>query len=315
MRSFPIICFFLISKVYSDGWNTKDYIKKENSLSKPYSDDKWKLLGGAMITNNYVRLTADQQSRKGAIWNSVPCRVVSWEMHTHMRIHGSGRSVFGDGMAVWYARDRMTLGPVFGSVNHFYGLGVFFDTYPNREEKHKHTFPYISVMVSNASSSFEHDNDGHNNIIAGCEADLRASKHDTFVAIRYEANTLTVSTDMEGRNAWKECLRVPQVHLPTSLFFGASAATGGVSDNHDIISMKLYDVGGSQEYHSSMDDIVPLVEHFQEKATEPAAASAEGGWSVAYTIFVVIVVIAIIIITILALYFYYEAQNNKKRFY
>ena len=28
-------------------------------------------------------------------------------------------------------------GPVFGSVNNFYGLGVFFDTYPNREEKHK----------------------------------------------------------------------------------------------------------------------------------------------------------------------------------
>lgn len=30
----------------------------------------WDFLGGTMVTNTFVRLTPDHQSRQGAIWNS-----------------------------------------------------------------------------------------------------------------------------------------------------------------------------------------------------------------------------------------------------
>lgn len=32
---------------------------------------------------------------------------------------------------MWLTKQRMTEGPVFGSVDNFEGLGVFFDTYDN----------------------------------------------------------------------------------------------------------------------------------------------------------------------------------------
>jgi len=34
-------------------------------------DDRWDFVGNTIVTNNYVRLTSDQQSQKGAIWNIV----------------------------------------------------------------------------------------------------------------------------------------------------------------------------------------------------------------------------------------------------
>ncbi|KPJ21459.1 Vesicular integral-membrane protein VIP36 [Papilio machaon] len=51
-----------------------------------------------------------------------------------------------------------------------------------------------------------------------------------------------VSTDLEGKNAWKECFKVENILLPTGYYFGASATTGDLSDNHDIISIKMYEL-------------------------------------------------------------------------
>lgn len=44
---------------------------------------------------------------------------------------GPSGHLFGDGFAMWLAKKRMSTGPVFGSVNNFEGLGIFFDTYDN----------------------------------------------------------------------------------------------------------------------------------------------------------------------------------------
>lgn len=35
-----------------------------------YLDERWDYIGSTIITNSYVRLTPDHQSRKGAIWNT-----------------------------------------------------------------------------------------------------------------------------------------------------------------------------------------------------------------------------------------------------
>jgi mannose-binding lectin 2 len=94
-----------------------------------------------------------------------------WEIHLHFSIHGSGDTLFGDGFALFYARDKMETGkysytihhiffiyfyqdillqlltykclyagPVFGSRDFFSGLGIFFDTYSNQNGEHAVSF-------------------------------------------------------------------------------------------------------------------------------------------------------------------------------
>ena len=55
----------------NNNWNTKDFQKREHCLTKPYHHGGaggrplWDFGGSAMITSNYVRLTADKQGSKG----------------------------------------------------------------------------------------------------------------------------------------------------------------------------------------------------------------------------------------------------------
>lgn len=46
------------------------------------------------------------------------------------------QQLFGDGFAIWYARDRLVTGPVFGSKDHFMGLAIILDTYSNHNGPH-----------------------------------------------------------------------------------------------------------------------------------------------------------------------------------
>eukprot|EP00069_Balaena_mysticetus_P010409 bmy_06885T0 len=121
---------------------TFEYLKREHSLSKPYqgvgtsSSSLWNLMGNAMVMTQYIRLTPDMQSKQGALWNRVPCFLRDWELQVHFKIHGQGKkNLHGDGLAIWYTKDRMQPGPVFGNMDKFVGLGVFVDTYPNEEKQ------------------------------------------------------------------------------------------------------------------------------------------------------------------------------------
>lgn len=49
-------------------------------------------------------------------------------------------------------------------------------------------------------------------------------------------------TDLEDKAVWKPCFSVDGVELPTGYFFGFSAATGDLSDNHEILAVRLYEV-------------------------------------------------------------------------
>lgn len=51
-----------------------------------------------------------------------------------------------------------------------------------------------------------------------------------------------VSTDLENKAAWKECFQVKGVRLPTGYHIGLSATTGDLSDNHDIMSVRLFEL-------------------------------------------------------------------------
>jgi len=295
-------------------WNTKDYMKKDHSLVKPYQDDHWQFAGSTIVTNNHVRLTAEIRSSQGCIWNTAPLELRDWELHLHFKVHGTARDLFGDGFAIWYAKERLQLGPVFGSKDFFQGLGIFVDTYANQNGHHHHGHPYISSMVNNGSLHYDHDLDGTHTSLSGCEANVRGASHETYIAIRYERERLTVSTDLEGKNAWKLCFAVDGVRLPTGYYLGVSAATGDLSDNHDIISLKLYDIGVERKDEAGVDysKILPSADQMaepRERVEDPK------GWS-GLKIFLYIILAVVIVGAIVGFLLYMKSQEtSRKRFY
>ena len=62
-----------------------------------FLDGRWDFQGATIVTNNYVRLTADRQSQAGSIWNSVvSCRVrissASYDSYTGCQCGSQGKS-------------------------------------------------------------------------------------------------------------------------------------------------------------------------------------------------------------------------------
>lgn len=51
-----------------------------------------------------------------------------------------------------------------------------------------------------------------------------------------------VLTDIANKLGWKQCFQVNEVKLPTGYYIGISATTGDLSDNHDILSIRLFEL-------------------------------------------------------------------------
>ncbi|XP_024427635.1 VIP36-like protein isoform X4 [Desmodus rotundus] len=248
---------------------TFEYLKREHSLSKPYqgvgtgSSSLWNLMGNAMVMTQYIRLTPDMQSKQGALWNRVPCFLRDWELQVHFRIHGQGKkNLHGDGLAIWYTKDRMQPGPVFGNMDKFVGLGVFVDTYPNEEKQQE-------IMM-----------------------------------------------DIDGKHEWRDCIEVPGVRLPRGYYFGTSSITGDLSDNHDIISLKLFELTverSPEEEKLHRDVFLPSVDNMKlPEMTAPLPPLS--GLALFLIVFFSLVFSVFAIVIGIILYNKWQEQS-RKRFY
>ncbi|XP_034255297.1 vesicular integral-membrane protein VIP36 [Thrips palmi] len=322
LRAIALHAIALLLVAVNGEWNTKDYMKREHSLMKPYQGSGmtvpfWDFMGSTMVTSNYVRITPDLQSAQGSLWNTVPCNVRNWELQVHLKIHGKGKDLFGDGMAIWYAKDRMVPGPVFGNMDYHHGLAVIIDTYSNHNGPHNHQHPYISAMINNGTLHYDHDRDGTHTQLAGCEAKMRNVDHDTYIAIRYENDILSVSTDMENKAAWKECFSVRGIRLPTGYYFGITAATGDLTDTHDVLSVRLFELDTPNDVKDEdRSHIIPQASFFEpprDHVDDPKPSSLGG---VKMFLLMMVGAIAIIACVVFSIMFYQKHQeNNRKRFY
>ena len=77
----------------------------------------------------------------------------NWELQVHFKVTGTTKDLFGDGIAIWYAKDRMNHGPVFGSKDHFSGMAVIADTYANNNGPHnvRNGLIFSELFVSQVS--------------------------------------------------------------------------------------------------------------------------------------------------------------------
>ncbi|XP_011480078.1 VIP36-like protein isoform X2 [Oryzias latipes] len=321
-----ILLLFTVEKGFSDDdHEMEEFLKREYSLSKPYqgvgssSSSHWELMGDAMVTTDYIRLTPDSQSRQGAVWSRIPCNLKDWEMQVHFKIHGQGKkNLNGDGLAIWFTKERMQKGPVFGNMDNFTGLGVFVDTYPNEEKHIERIFPFVLAMVGNGSISYNHERDGRPTELGGCNAMVRNLKHDSFLFIRYIRRRLTVMIDIDGQHEWRDCLDIPGVRLPQGYYFGATAITGDLSDNHDIISLKLYQLtvirSRKEEEEEEEEEItIPSVDNLDLLRL---GQNEEGMSGIAIFFAVLFSLLGCIFLVVIGLVVYsHWNESRRKRFY
>ncbi|KAI2656754.1 Vesicular integral-membrane protein VIP36 [Labeo rohita] len=277
------------SSVYSDITDgNAEHLKREHSLIKPYQgvgtspSSQWDFWGSTLVTSQY------------------PCYLKDWEMHVQFKIHGSGKkNLHGDGFAIWYTKERLHPGTVFGSSANFHGLAIFIDTYPNDEAPDR-SFPYISAMVNNGSLPYDHGKDGRSTELGGCSVEVRNKDHDTYLA----------------------CIDIGGVRLPTGYYFGASAATGDLSDNHDIISMKMYQLmvehtpeEDNQDW-TKIEPSVSLLKSPKDNIDDPTGnfrSTPLTGWKV--FLLLLCALLGIVVCAVVGAVVFQKRQERNKRFY
>ncbi|TRY68820.1 hypothetical protein TCAL_12897 [Tigriopus californicus] len=190
--------------------------------------------GNAIASEESVRITPSLRSQKGQIWSKLMTNFDWWEVELHFRVTGRGR-IGADGLAFWYTANKGVEGPVFGSSDRWNGLGIFFDSFDN---DNKHNNPYIMAIVNDGTKAYDHQNDGSTQQLAGCLRDFRNKPFPVKAKIEYFNNILTVlfHNGMSNNDRdYEVCLRVENVILPKYGYFGVSAATGGLADDHDVL--------------------------------------------------------------------------------
>uniref|UniRef100_A0A3B5LSW7 L-type lectin-like domain-containing protein n=1 Tax=Xiphophorus couchianus TaxID=32473 RepID=A0A3B5LSW7_9TELE len=228
----------------------------------------------------------------------------------------------------WHRCGRAPFSPVFGNMNQFVGLGLFVDTYPNETYlllRHDPatwpTFPYVSVMLGNGTLTYDHDRDGRTTELGGCTAMTRNSIYDTFLLVRYSKNKLTLMVDVDGKQEWRDCAEVSGLRLPTGYYLGASSVTGDLSDNHDVISMKVYQLTVERTPEEEEEEVVtiPRVDdmlHGGLMLGFPVDVEEEGmsGLQLFFTLLFSVLGLAVLAVVGLVLYGRWK-ENKRKRFY
>jgi len=203
----------------------------------------WKLEGFAAANEEVIRVVEDRQSKRGGIWNTEPNNFANWELTYKLRIHGVS-ALGADGIAFWYVKDPSTGGEFFGHNDEFTGLGVILDTYDNDNTG---LHPLLLAVTNDGTKKFrhEHPHDGEgthlkNDMeIGNCQFQIRNRDHPSLVTVRYSKGQLSVLVSINEGDSPRECVAPVAVTIPTGYYFGFTAATGQLADNHDIYGVAL----------------------------------------------------------------------------
>ncbi|NXK47561.1 LMA2L protein, partial [Chauna torquata] len=167
---------------------------------------------------------------------------------------------------------------------------------------------------------------------------VRNLNHDTFLVIRYVKRRLTVSAacrgraggparppalpepllfqvmiDIDGKHEWRDCIDVPGVRLPRGYYFGTSSVTGDLSDNHDIISLKLYQLTVErtpEEERRDREVYLPVVDNLKLPGME-APLEPMSGLALFLIVFFSLVAIVFAIVIGVIVYNKWQEQSRK----
>lgn len=280
-RWFPAVLFSAVFTLtlwfnVALGSSTAPRLKFEYKLSfkGPHLTQKdkgipfWEHGGDAIAGDDNIRITPSLRSKKGWVWSKNTVPYDNWVIEVTFRVTGRGR-VGADGLAIWYVQEKGIEGPVFGSNDKWNGLGIFFDSFDNDAQRNN---PYILVMLNNGTREYDHVNDGHDQQLGGCLRDFRNKPFPLRAKVEYYKNALTLFINngmSSNQEEYELCMRTEGVQLPKNGFFGITAATGGLADDHDVLAFLTHSMHPPADQLAadpkvSEDEKKKLEEEFQE---------------------------------------------------
>lgn len=166
-----VIVIALLATAYAD-------FMEFHSFEPPYTDvdtsgqrlasQHWRASGTTVVNNNFIRLTPDRQSKKGALWSRQSLGVPYFSSVLKFRISGQGKNFFGDGLAMWVVQNGYYIeGPVHGFQEKFVGVGIIVDTFKNTENLANHRD--ITVIVNDGTKTYEQMTAN----VQGCDTNVR----------------------------------------------------------------------------------------------------------------------------------------------
>lgn len=241
-------------------------------LSLPTGDVPfWDHYGDAIPGTEEVRLVPSLRSKSGSMWSKYNASFEHWEVQISFRITGRGRSG-ADGLAVWYTRQRGPTGSVYGASDLWDGVGIFFDTFDNDDRKNN---PIILIVGNNGKLVYDHPNDGASQVLGACVRNFRNTPHPFRARITYYKKTLSIAINTgvsPGDDFYELCTEVKDMVVPSLGFFGVSAATGALADDHDVLSFLTFslsdtwkEAADAQISNSEKDKFQKDFEHFQKE--------------------------------------------------
>jgi len=98
------------------------------------------------------------------------------------------------------------------------------------------------IAFNDGKNPFDYAHDGRANRLDGCRADFRNAKQSTYAKIIYINGQLDVLLALQGPGKWTPCATARGVQMKQGYYFGLTAETGDVADNHDLISFTTRDL-------------------------------------------------------------------------
>ncbi|KAI8840701.1 legume-like lectin family-domain-containing protein [Chytriomyces cf. hyalinus JEL632] len=196
--------------------------------------------GDTMASNDNIRLTPSLPMHSGSIWADEPNMHKDWQMHFSFRAAGRGYAG-GDGLALWYSKEKGVKGPVMGSKDKWNGLGLVFSTSSKLENRYS---PLIYGIVNDGNKEVNGRTDYMQSAAGSCLRDYRNTPHAVWVRVTYKKRQLRVDVDLyKDGYQFIECFRAKDIDLPPGYFFGVSASTGQtMHDDHDILGLEVFEV-------------------------------------------------------------------------
>ncbi|MEQ2315051.1 Protein ERGIC-53 [Ameca splendens] len=216
----------------------------------------WIHSGNAIPSADQVRITPSLRSQRGSVWTKNKVSFEHWEAEVTFRVSGRGR-MGADGLALWFTSAQGLDGPVYGAADTWNGIGVFFDSFDNDGKKNN---PAILVVGNNGNLVYDHQNDGSTQALGTCLRDFRNKPYPIRAKITYYRKTLTVLINngfTPDKEDYEFCTKVENMIIPTEGFFGISAATGGLADDHDVLSFLLFRLTEPGHQPPSVDSEIP----------------------------------------------------------
>ncbi|CAB03169.1 L-type lectin-like domain-containing protein [Caenorhabditis elegans] len=237
----------------------KHSFRAPNLAQRDGSIPFWIVSGDAIASGEQLRLAPSMRSRKGIAWNKRAfLESENFQVDIALKIGGQGR-VGADGLGIWYTSQLGALGPVFGGNDFWTGMGLFLDSFDNDGQKNN---PQVSLMLNDGTRSYDHHTDGSQQILSSCQRDFRNKPYPVRIRIEYLKNVLTVHIDdgMQPTPRYELCMRAENIFLPRNGYFGVSAATGGLADDHDVLDFSVFSLFNEQQKPVPVAEQIPQQE-------------------------------------------------------